>query len=68
RYLVLAATIPLVSLFILSTWGRAENRQVLSILSAGGLALFAIAFGLARLVQSKIKLLRKVASIKKMTR
>ena len=65
RYLILAGTIPLASLLILTTWGRAENRLALIVLSAGGLALFAVAFALARSIQNNIKLFRSVAATKK---
>ena len=61
RFLILAGTIPLFSLVLLSTWGRAENRLALIVLSAGGLALFAVTFQLARSIQRNIQLLKDVA-------
>ncbi len=62
RYLILAGAIPLCALVILTTWGRAENRLALIVLSAGGLGLFAVTFGLAQKIQMTIQTLINVAN------
>jgi len=61
RYLIVAGTIPLLALLVLSTWGRAENRLALIVLSAGGLALFGVIFFLARAIQNDLRLMCDLA-------
>lgn len=64
RYLVLAAAIPLISLFFLAVRGQTSNQRVLGGLSLGGLALFWIVFSAWRRLQHVLNVYTELARAK----